>query len=988
MHFKNLKIGTQLFLGSGLMFLFVIVLGVVSYQQSNRIHHETEILYKHPLKVKRAISNLKADVLNMRIGLRDLMLARTDTEKETANQLMESSRVNTREQFDILYAGYLGPREDVDSVMQAYNIWNTSRIENVRQIQEGHADIVEKDIQPTGRIGKYRSAIMSSIQKIDDFTSKNGDDLYENSNHLLISLNRILLYIVLGILILVLLVNNLLVRNIKNPINVLTRASKLFHDGDLNARSLIDSKNEFGELSDSFNIMVDRIQLTNGLNEKSSNLSQIMLMEEKPDKFFASVLPALASHTNSQMAAVYLLSDDRKRFEHFASFGMAEVARQTFAADTYEGEFGAVLATKKIQTIKRIPVDTRFVLHTVSGKIVPREIISIPIISGKEVIAIISLASIRSYANESSLLVNTILDTLSSRIEGVLAYQKMQVIARKLEIQNTELESQKTEMASQTVELNEQNRELEMQKIQLSEASQLKTNFLSNMSHELRTPLNSVIALSGVLNRRLVNKIPDDEYSYLEVIERNGKHLLSLINDILDISRIEAGKEEVEITSFSVRNLITDVVEMITPVAKNKKIKLGHKDNPDDILLQSDADKCRHILQNLIGNAVKFTEKGTVEIASIQTDETIEITVTDSGIGISKNQLDHIFDEFRQADAGTSRKFGGTGLGLAIARKYANLLGGTITVESALGTGSAFTLILPLKYSPDKKVEETLPDIVETSGDKLTKTENHRSQKTLLLVDDSDPVIIQMKDFLEDIGYKILVARDGTEALAIISRIIPDAMILDLMMPGMDGFEVLQIVRNAEPTAHIPVLILTAKHITKEDLKYLKRNNVHQLIQKGDINRQELLNAVASLVTTHTTALEAHPVETPKKEEKQVVLIVEDNPDNMLTVKAILENKYILLEAGDGAQGIIMANIHKPHLILMDIALPGVDGIEAFKVIRNNGQLAHIPIVALTASAMISERETILAHGFDGYIVKPIDEKVFFNTINQVLNGK
>jgi signal transduction histidine kinase len=273
-----------------------------------------------------------------------------------------------------------------------------------------------------------------------------------------------------------------------------------------------------------------------------------------------------------------------------------------------------------------------------------------------------------------------------------------------LEHQNTELQAQKTELSSQSAELAEQNTELEMQKNQLNEASRLKTNFLSNMSHELRTPLNSVIALSGVLSRRLDKKIPDEEYSFIEVIERNGKHLLNLINDILDISRIEAGHEEIEVTGFNAGNLIAEIVTMIEPQAKQKNIELLYHKDEINVHLSCDANKCRHILQNLIGNAVKFTEKGKVEIAARQIETNIVITVTDTGIGIAEEHLQHIFDEFRQADSSSSRKFGGTGLGLTIARKYANLLGGTIAVKSVQGKGAEFTLTLPLVYAPENRI--------------------------------------------------------------------------------------------------------------------------------------------------------------------------------------------------------------------------------------------------------------------------------------------
>ena len=988
MKFKDLKIRSQLMSGFAVMFVIVIALGFISYRQTTRIHQQSEILYTHPLQVRKALGNLNVDILSMRLGTRDLMLAINDKEKQDALQSIELSADDAEQQFSNITSSYLGPKTDVVEAHRAFIKWNTARQVNLKFALEEQDAKIKESVSSNGTVGIFREQMLSRIKAIDVFATRKGDTLFENSNKLRDSLNLQMVFIILGILILMLCVSYILIRNIRNPIRELTDVAKKFQDGDMNARSEISAKNELGELSESFNSMVESIQINNELSQQATELSQIMLLEEEPHKFFKSVLPVLASLTNSQMAAVYLLSENKKQFEHFESFGMSDNSKVTFDVDNLEGEFGAVLTTRKIHMVKRIPKDTRFLFHTVSGKIVPREIISIPIVSGTEIVAIISLASIRTYSKNSALLIKNILDTLTARLEGVLAYQKMQVFTKQLEHQNGELEAQKTEMAAQSSELMEQNRELEMQKIQLSEASQLKTTFLSNMSHELRTPLNSVIALSGVLNRRLADKIPADEYSYLEVIERNGKHLLSLINDILDISRIESGKEEIEISKFSSGNLISEVVGMIHPQAVQKKIELFQKSGDNDLILQGDVDKCRHIIQNLVANAVKFTEKGEVEISSIQQENTVVITVRDTGIGISEENLSHIFDEFRQADSGTSRKFGGTGLGLSIAKKYANLLGGTITVKSLLGEGSVFTLTLPLKYAAENKITETWSDSIKFNPALPAVPRNTDSQKTILLVDDSEPAIIQLKDFMEECGYTILVAHDGPEALEIISRIIPDAMILDLMMPGMDGFEVLQTIRNAEPTSAIPVLILTAKQITKEDLRLLKRNNVHQLIQKGDVNRAELLSSVASLVFTEKPEVVKPDLDIQNIEGKPVILIVEDNSDNMITVKAILDDNYTVLEAEDGAQGIVMAKKHIPHLILMDIALPGVDGIEAFNIIRNIGQLSHIPIVALTASAMTSDRETILANGFDGYIAKPIDEKVFFNTINRVLYGK
>ena len=213
-------------------------------------------------------------------------------------------------------------------------------------------------------------------------------------------------------------------------------------------------------------------------------------------------------------------------------------------------------------------------------------------------------------------------------------------------------------------------------------------------------------------------------------------------------------------------------------------------------------------------------------------------------------------------------------------------------------------------------------------------------------------------------------------------------MILDLMMPGMDGFTVLETLRNAEQTAHTPVLILTAKHITKDDLKNLKRNNIHQLIQKGDVNRNELLAAVDNMLQKPQQQVEQAQKPLQTITGKPTVLIVEDNIDNMLTVKAVIADKYAILEAVNAEEAISISKKNRPHLILMDISLPGMDGIQAFTKIRQTTESQNIPIIALTASAMTSDRETILAHGFDGYIGKPIDEKEFFLTIDKILYGK
>ena len=1124
MKLTNLKIGTQLKIGLAVLLFFVVVLGVISYRQNGQIHDQTETIYNHPLQVRKALGSLEANILRMRLGTRDLMLAKTDQEKQDAVQMMEVAAADALRQFDVLYGQYLGPRSDVDVAFAAYTKWKIAREENTRLALSGEIEKVKESVSATGTVGMARDELLAKIKVIDDFAKNKAVDLYANSTKLKDSLNSQLVLLVAAILALSFLLNYFLLRNIRKPLDELINATRRFHAGELNARSSYESKNEFGVLSSSFNDLAAKIQMNVDLEEKSTSITRLMLNEDEAKEFFKVTLNALASHTGSQMAAVYLLSEDKTTFEHFESIGLDENAKQSFDAGSYEGEFGNVLASKKVQYLKNIPEDTRFAFHTVSGRFIPREILTTPVISGNEVIAIVSLASVNPYNPQSVELIDYILDIFSSRVEGVLAYRKIKEVSEKLaqantynrslleasvdslvtigsdgrimdvnsatemftgysrneligtdvsiyfteperaiagyqqvfrdgiirdyelaiqnsdgriipvlynasvyrdnagevigvfaaarditerkraeqelhilnkeltrrsetlSVANSELVAQKRELSAQASELNEQNVELEMQKRQLAESNRLKTSFLSNMSHELRTPLNSVIALSGVLNRRLAGKVPEEEYSYLDVIERNGKQLLSLINDILDLSRIEAGRDDIEFNRFNPRELIAEVVELIHPQANQKNISLRYRDGNDLPLIKSDYKKCRHILQNLVANAVKFTEQGGVEISAEEFDEYVQIAVSDTGIGIDQEYIPHIFDEFRQADGSSSRKYGGTGLGLAIAKKYTEMLGGNIGVESTPGKGSTFIFNLPLQFTSVQENVEMYANQLKSINSTFIGDINSKD-KTILLVEDAEAVIIQMKDILVHQGYNIMVARNGNEALEQIEHQVPDAMILDLMMPEVDGFEVLKRIRSQEKTEHLPVIILTAKYITKEELAFLKHNSIYQVIQKGDVNKEQLLGTVARMMfpeAVEPNQPKIKPVRIPVT-GIPLVLVVEDNPDNMITIKALLDGKCKIIEAEDGRMGVEQAKKHQPHLILMDIALPGMNGIEALNEIRKEHTLEFVPIIAVSASAMKGDREDFIALGFNGYVSKPIDNTFFLKTIAEYL---
>jgi len=987
MKLKDLKIGVQLKICFGIILLLIVLLGFISWMQSRSLSQMTTELYEHPLTVRTAISDLKTDILIMQRGMKELATVENEQDFATILKEIDVCRADANKQFEILNDRYLGPKTNIDSLFKTFVEWNTIRGETLLLFRSGKVKEAIRRTTSTGVGGSHVGLLMDRLKVVDDFSKRKATTFFQNSILVRQSLT-IQLFVFLAVILLVsILLIQLLMRNIRRPLLELNAVTKHFQAGKIDERCTYTSKNELGQLSESFNNLADTIQDELKLNSKVSKLSGVMLGEDEAHRFCHELLLSLIENTHSQMAAIYLLNDEKTYFEHFECIGMFSSGCKPFSATKFEGEFGTALSTKKIQHITNIPEDTRFTFSTVVGEFIPREILTIPIVTGNETVAVISLCNIKSYSKSSLNLISHIISTLSARMGGILAHRKIVAFLQKLEYQNIELESQKNELSAQSSELTEQNIELEMQKRQLDEANKMKSSFLSNMSHELRTPLNSVIALSGVLNRRLAGKVPEEEYGYLDVIERNGKHLLLLINDILDLSRIEAGREEVEIESFNPTEIIREVLEMIEPQAKQKNIGLNMVVSNKSINITSDLDKFHHILQNLIGNAVKFTEEGGVEIALKVNGDKIHISVQDTGIGIDEVQIPHIFDEFTQADGSNSRKYGGTGLGLAIAKKYAEMLGGSIEVESTKGKGTRFILILPVTFPANLMAVNLLG---ERSQTKTIKTgeflgEVHTEDKTILLVEDSEAIVIQMKDMLTTQGYQVLVARDGKEAMEQLSHGIPDGVILDLMMPDVDGFEVLKNIRENGLTDKLPVIILTAKYVTKEELSFLKHNSIYQLIQKGDINKDQLLRAVAGMLHISIVEEKSNPIQSAPVSVSgiPVILVVEDNPDNMITIKALLDGSYQVLEADNGNKGIELALQHHPHLILMDIALPDINGIETLKEIRKDSKLMHIPVIAVSASAMKGDREDFIAQGFDDYVSKPIDDKNLSQVINK-----
>ena len=1002
---RDMPVARQLRVGLALVLAPVLALGALAWWQSDILWRQTETIYDHPLQVRRAISRLHIDILTLRLEFRNLLLADNEEARRAAVGHTAEGIADAERQFDLLYQRYLGSRADIDEAKQAFDHWIALRQDNVQLATRGEVAAALARLDPhTGDVGRQGGVLEAHIGHMDVFAGAKAEELFRLATEQKAVLTRRLIVTVVAILLMSFVAAALLLRSLRQPLARLTSAADAFRGGDFGARVGYESANEFGQLSSSFDAMARAVDLQMRTTADAAHVGDVMAREAPPTVFCHDVLLALADVTRAQVAAIYLRNPQKTAFELFSSIGLDAGGRAAFSATAPEGEFGAALATGRIQRVSAGPAGERFVFQAAAGPISARDILTIPILANGEPLAVVSLASVAGFDEHALRVVEHVHATLAARLDGVLAFrqireqaerldqQNRQLQAQKLELvaQSQELSAQKQELTAQSQELTSQNTELEIQARQLGEASRLKSAFLSNMSHELRTPLNSVIALSGVLSRRLKRVIPDEEYGYLEVIERNGRHLLSLINAILDLSRIEAGREEVAHESFSLHEVVGDVVSMLRPQAGEKGIALVNHVPEDLPALASDRDKVGHVLQNLVGNAVKFTEAGTVDVRACVVDGEFRIDVQDTGIGIAEGQLPYIFEEFRQADESTSRKYGGTGLGLAIASRYASLLGGRITVESAPGAGSTFTLWVPRAHAPGHVVHAVpmSPAVVEAArppraqGDALSR---------VLVVDDDEAAVVQLRDILQSEGYAVDVASDGRDVIARVEQVRPDAVILDLNLPGMHGVDVLRALRETPGTAGLPVLVLTASSLPGEELGALRARGIHDLLQKGDVNRAALLGAVARMVAREPAPSPASPAPRVARQRSApgnpVILVIEDNADNLQTLRALLAGLGEVVTAADGRAGIEQARRRRPDVVLTDLALPLVDGFGVLSAIRSDEALADVPVVAVTASAMKGDREAILARGFDGYVSKPIDVHALHRTLDEALRG-
>ena len=492
------------------------------------------------------------------------------------------------------------------------------------------------------------------------------------------------------------------------------------------------------------------------------------------------------------------------------------------------------------------------------------------------------------------------------------------------------------ELGTLAANLNRMNEELGRLYQQLDAANRHKSEFLASMSHELRTPLNAIIGFSEVLIDRLFGDLGAKQEEYLKNILDSGRHLLSLINDILDLSKVEAGRMELELDHFSLAETLENGVTMIRERAGRHGIALNLDRDPAVDVIEADERKVKQILFNLLSNAVKFTpDGGQVGIKAGMDHGEVQVTVWDTGIGIARDDQERIFEEFRQVGGTDGQKREGTGLGLALAKRFVELHSGRIWVESAIGRGSRFTFTLPVRVAPQP---ETAPTRTEFPVVGL-------AEGPLILVVEDDPQAAELlKLYLESAECSVEVARDGEEGFSKARQLHPALITLDLLLPKVDGWDLLVRLKGEPETREIPVVIVS---IVDQPGKGFALGAADYLLKP--VSREDLIHALQRVNLTG------------RQREMKTILTIDDDPMAAELVEAILtEEGFRVLKAYGGEEGLSTARQEAPALIILDLLMPGVDGFTVVERLRADPTTATIPIVILTSKNLtLHEKERL-----------------------------
>ncbi len=493
-----------------------------------------------------------------------------------------------------------------------------------------------------------------------------------------------------------------------------------------------------------------------------------------------------------------------------------------------------------------------------------------------------------------------------------------------------ELEERQEELDALNRELEDTNRgivalysELDEKASHLNRANELKVRFLSDMSHEFRTPLNSILALSRLLIDRVDGELTEEQEKQAVFIRKAAQDLSALVNDLLDIAKIEAGKTVVTAAEFDVGNLFSTLRGMLKPVLVNPAVSLIFEAPEGLPGLCTDEGKVSQILRNFISNAIKFTEKGDIRVSARPADggKSVVYSVSDTGIGIAAEHLERIFEEYVQVDSPLQKKVRGTGLGLSLARKLAELLGGRVSVESTPGVGSTFSAVIPAVYAEIRAGEPAAPPAPDST------------RRPVLVIEDDETMIAVYEKYLKGSGFQVLSARTLRQARDLIKKTLPVAVILDILLPDEDGWGFLAELKSEKATRHVPVFVVT---VLKEQQKSCSLGAEDFAVKPVD--REWLLAKLRQVA---------------RRMPIDKVLIIDDEEVARYILKGYLaDTKYTLIEASGGTEGLKRAKEEQPSLIFLDLMMPDMDGFETLARLKVAPETEHIPVIILTSKVL------------------------------------
>ncbi|TDF36342.1 PAS domain S-box protein [Alteromonadaceae bacterium M269] len=685
-----------------------------------------------------------------------------------------------------------------------------------------------------------------------------------------------------------------------------------------------------------------------------------------------NLLPLLGA----QLGVFYFdeeLEDQRGLLTRYGTYGYTQANSLSKTISRKEGLVGEVIKAATLIHLKEVPEDYVYRVGSSLGESAPKEVMIVPIMFEGTALAVIEVAGLQSFnARQSELLLQVsenlgiVINRIKSNVRTEELLTETQKQAEQLKANEEELRVGNEELARQSAEMEERNRMLEEAQTELEETSRYKSEFLANMSHELRTPLNSLLILSKMLSDNKDGNLTASQVKNASTIYHSGNDLLSLINDILDLSKVEAGQMMLNISPLPLSHLSSEIEESFGPIAEQNNVgfSITVDDKLPDVIL-TDEQRLAQILRNFLSNGFKFTKKGEVSLsirlatesdnlqkAKLKQSGAVAFVVSDTGIGIPKNKQEMIFLAFQQIDSSIQREYGGTGLGLSISKQLADLLDGEVHVDSAKGKGSTFTFFLPLTSSSSHEVSQSaqhirtlaiapkVTDIRDTTPLVDDRNNLRSDKKTILLMEDDPKFALIVADLVRDNGFNIVVCEDGADGYMLAKDIKPIGVIVDLSLSGLSGQSAISCLKDDPLTRHIPVHVVAGTGNTDE----LKGRGIIGFMQKP-VSQEQLVSILDRFVSI-------------AKKPVRELLLVEDNEVQAEHIKELLGNKDINVTLASSAQAARDSlNEQAFDCMVLDFTLPDLDGLGLLKSLSQHDQLNDLPVIVYTAKDLTSEEQ-------------------------------